>query len=62
MLGEAHDACYLIVLRTLVLFFLLLVRIGAKPVPTPPSIESKRGWAHQLKTTKATLVRAPLAF
>jgi len=47
---------------TLVLFFLLLVRIGAKPIPTPPSIESKRGWAHQLRTTKATLARAPLSF
>lgn len=40
---------------TLVLFFLLLVRIGAKPAPTPPSIESKSGWAHHTKTTKIPL-------
>ena len=36
---------------TLVLFFLLLVKISAKPVPTPTSIESKRGWAYQLTTS-----------
>jgi hypothetical protein len=33
-------------------FFVLLVRIGAKPVPTP---ESKSSWAHHIKTSRVPL-------
>jgi hypothetical protein len=46
----------------LVLFFLLLVKIGSNPVPTPPSIESDNGWAHQVRTSKAALTPAQLSF
>jgi hypothetical protein len=34
------------------LFFVLLVKIGAKPVPTP---ESKSAWAHHIKTSRVPL-------
>jgi hypothetical protein len=46
---------------TLVLFFLLLARISAKPVPTPPSIESKKRWAYQLTTSKTIFTGAHLS-
>jgi hypothetical protein len=36
-------------------FFVLLVMIGARPVPTPPSIKSKSAWAHQLRMSKTVL-------
>jgi hypothetical protein len=38
----------------LLFFFILLVRIGAKSVPIPPSIESKSDWA-RLRTGKVPL-------
>jgi hypothetical protein len=37
----------------LAFYFVLLVCIGAKPVPTSPSVESGCEWAYQLRTTKA---------
>jgi hypothetical protein len=45
-------------------YFVLLVGIGAKPIPTPPLIESNSGLTQQMRTTKrlhtgSTLVLNP---
>jgi hypothetical protein len=45
----------------LVVYFLLLLRIGSIEVPKPSSIKGEGGWAHQPRTSEAPFTGALLS-